>query len=713
MGYIIGLIAFSFFFLSDYNLRRMKGERPELRSSAAVTLLVVGTVVMSICLLQYLFPGGTLTAQTVFAALFAVLMIYVLFSCRTSYLILAASKRLVPIALTILAFCGVVHLTAPLQALARTYLGLTPPASTLAAAVYYFTVLVLCGLLMHRHLNVVFTHEEAQNKLVKDFTTDVSQSLSTTDIMEKLCGAISSELPTDQVFICLLEKDSYVGRYCSDPQGAIQFSIPGNSPHVSYLKEKCQPLFNSKFRNTPQFLFTDDAEKALLENRNIDCMTALWDEDQVVGLVLISFREHSFKLNGAQTRFLETLNSISSIAMKNATLYEQMFQEARIDTLTGAYNYRFFVEQLDAEFTLFGKECLTLLYIDVDDFKLYNQLYGANEGDIALCRISKAISRCVGEAGSVFRTSGKVFAVLLPQMDPHHANILAQDIQAQIQAINMIPERNHLKPLTASIGISSAPHCATNPKVLMSNTDLATYSAKQAGKNRIMTFRNRTAGLVSPQLVERTVSIVENVERGDSEYRTALPMISALTAAIDAKDHYTYAHSKNVARYAATLAVAAGLSEDEVRMIYTAGLLHDIGKISISETILNKRGHLEEEEYLQMQGHVNNSIDMIRHLPEMDFLVPGVLGHHERWDGTGYPCGLKGEELPISARCLAVADAFDAMTTNRCYRKSLPLEYALEEIQRAAGSQLDPQLAPLFVKLVRNRSIPVFNVSCS
>ena len=712
MGYIIGLIAFAFFFLSDYNLRRMKGERPELGSSAAVTLLVIGTVVMSICLLQYLFPNDTFAAQAVLAALFAVLMIYVLFRCRTSYLILAASKRLVPIALTILAFCGIVHLTAPLQTFARTYFKLEPPASVLTAAVYYFTVLVLCGLLMHRHLNAVFAHEEEQNKLVKDFTTDVSQSLSTADIMEKLCNAISNELPTDQIFICLLEKDSYVGRYCSDPQGAQQFTIPSDSSCVSYLKEKCQPIFSRTLRNTSQLFLSDD-EKALLENRNIDCITALWDEDQVTGLVLMSFREHSFKLNTAQARFLETLNSIASIAMKNATLYEQMFQEARVDTLTGVYNYRFFVEQLEAEFALFGKTCLSLLYIDVDDFKLYNQLYGANEGDAALCRISKVISRCVGEAGSVFRTSGKVFAVLLPQMDPHHANILAQDIQDQIQAINIIPERNHLKPLTASIGICSAPHCATNPKVLMNNTDLATYRAKQAGKNHIMTFRNRTAGLVSPQLVERTVSIVENVERGDSEYRTALPMISALTAAIDAKDHYTYAHSKNVARYAATLAVAAGLSEDEVRMIYTAGLLHDIGKISISETILNKRGRLEEDEYLQMQGHVNNSIDMIRHLPEMDFLVPGVLGHHERWDGMGYPCGLKGEELPISARCLAVADAFDAMTTNRCYRKSLPLEYALEEIQRAAGSQLDPQLAPLFVKLVRNRSIPVFSVSCS
>ncbi len=121
--------------------------------------------------------------------------------------------------------------------------------------------------------------------------------------------------------------------------------------------------------------------------------------------------------------------------------------------------------------------------------------------------------------------------------------------------------------------------------------------------------------------------------------------------------------SGNVARYAAILAVAAGLNDDQVRNIYAAGLLHDIGKISVPEKILNKTGRLEDDEYQIMKDHVNNSIEMIRHLPEMDYLIPGVLCHHERWDGKGYPRGIAGEEIPISARCLAIADVFDAMIT--------------------------------------------------
>lgn len=177
---------------------------------------------------------------------------------------------------------------------------------------------------------------------------------------------------------------------------------------------------------------------------------------------------------------------------------------------------------------------------------------------------------------------------------------------------------------------------------------------------------------------------------------------------IDAKDHYTYAHSQNVARYSSIVALAAGLSDEQVSMIYEAGLLHDIGKISVPESILLKTGRLDEKEYGIIRTHVNNSIEMIRHLPNMDYLVPYVVSHHERWDGKGYPRGLAGEEIPLPARCLAVADAFDAMTTDRPYRKGMPAEQAAEAIAAEAGKQFDPEIALLFVRLVRSGDIQVF-----
>ena len=392
--------------------------------------------------------------------------------------------------------------------------------------------------------------------------------------------------------------------------------------------------------------------------------------------------------------------------MKNAVLYEKMYREARIDPLTGAYNYRYFTEQLDEQFHAHGRECLTLLYLDVDDFKLYNQLYGAGEGDDALRRISETISCCVGEQGTVFRTSGKVFAVLLPLQDSQRARTLAHEIGRQVSRINQAPERARLKELTVSAGICSAPYAAASAKELMDNADLAVYNAKQIGKAQVLVFRG-ASNLMPQQLAERTEAIIDRVEEGDSAHKNAIAMISALTAAIDAKDHYTYAHSKNVARYAATLAVASGLNDDQVRTIYISGLLHDIGKISIPEAILNKESRLSEEEYQAMKDHVNNSIAIIRHLPEMDYLIPAVLGHHERWDGKGYPRGIAGKEIPVTARCLAIADVFDAMTTDRPYRKGMSLEYALGEITRGAGTQFDPELAVTFVQLIQTKRIPL------
>ena len=578
--------------------------------------------------------------------------------------------------------------------------------ATTMVAVTFAAMLALAYLLMSRLLEAMFTREEQQNRLVKNFSAEVSQSLSTADIMEKLGNIIFREISTEQIYICLLEGDKYQARYCSSPLATLSFSISKDSPQIAYLKEQEAYLIIGEFQNSPRYLSVWEAEKELFRRLNIDCVAAMRDGQEIVGLVLLSAKERGRSFSAVEIGFLETVCSIASIAMKNAALYEKMFREARIDPLTGVYNYRFFVERLEEQFRSCGRECLTLMYIDVDDFKLYNQLYGVGEGDTALCLIGDAITRCVGEGGTVFRTSGKVFAVLLPLQDTQRARKMAREIGDRVGQINQQPERRRLKPLSVSVGICSAPYAASSAKELMDNADLAVYNAKQGGKDQIVIFRG-ASDLVPQHLAERTDAIVDRIERGDGEYRTALSMISALTAAIDAKDHYTYAHSKNVARYAATLAVAAGLNDDQVRTIYAAGLLHDIGKISIPEKILNKTDQLADEEYQIMKDHVNNSIEMIRHLPEMDYLIPAVLGHHERWDGKGYPRGISGEEIPVSARCLAIADVFDAMTTDRPYRKGLPLEVALEELNKAAGRQLDPQLTPVFIRLIRSRSIPL------
>ncbi|WP_278567215.1 HD-GYP domain-containing protein, partial [Emergencia timonensis] len=183
--------------------------------------------------------------------------------------------------------------------------------------------------------------------------------------------------------------------------------------------------------------------------------------------------------------------------------------------------------------------------------------------------------------------------------------------------------------------------------------------------------------------------------------------IYALTAAIDAKDHYTFSHSENVAYYSRELAKAYGMNEEGISIVYEAGLLHDIGKIGINEDILNKPGKLTEEEYEVMKTHVSLSIGIIRHLPSLDYVIPAVIGHHERYDGQGYPRGIGGKDIPLMARILCIADSFDAMVSKRSYKAEMAVDKALDIIANEAGRQFDPQLAPIFINLIRDGIIEV------
>ena len=172
-------------------------------------------------------------------------------------------------------------------------------------------------------------------------------------------------------------------------------------------------------------------------------------------------------------------------------------------------------------------------------------------------------------------------------------------------------------------------------------------------------------------------------------------------AAIDAKDSFTFEHSENVSRYAEKLAAKLGLPKEDIQTVKVAGLLHDIGKIGIQDSILKKQGKLTDEEYSIIKTHVEKSVEMIRVLPHMDYVIPAVLSHHERYDGKGYPNGIHGNEIPILGRILTVCDSFDAMVSRRAYKEAMSIEYATGELERGKGTQFDPDVAQAFIELIR------------
>ena len=192
-------------------------------------------------------------------------------------------------------------------------------------------------------------------------------------------------------------------------------------------------------------------------------------------------------------------------------------------------------------------------------------------------------------------------------------------------------------------------------------------------------------------------AFLENVRLYDDQRQTFLGTIRAMSGALDAKDRYTRGHSDRVAHLSAQIALALGFTEDEAERVHLAGILHDVGKIGVPEAVLCKPGRLTDEEFAKIKLHPEIGHEILGGIPSLRDVLPGVLHHHERFDGRGYPHGLGGEDIPLLARIIGVADTFDAMSSNRAYRSKMPREVVLAEIRKCSGTQFDPRVAEAFL----------------
>lgn len=192
---------------------------------------------------------------------------------------------------------------------------------------------------------------------------------------------------------------------------------------------------------------------------------------------------------------------------------------------------------------------------------------------------------------------------------------------------------------------------------------------------------------------------LKNVMLYEDMHSMFLGTLHALSTTIDAKDSYTHGHSERVALIARQLAEAAGLSAQTVERVYLSGLVHDVGKIGVPEAVLTKPGRLTDEEYERVKKHPEIGARILEGIRQMSDLIPGVLHHHESWDGRGYPHGLAGRDIPLFGRIIGLADAFDAMSSDRTYRNAMPMHKVLDEVRRCSGKQFDPDLVDVFVGL--------------
>ena len=592
------------------------------------------------------------------------------------------------------------NLSPYLQAAVQRYVPVTARYYPVFYAILFLVIYVSFTFLWKLLVNNVFVKEELhQAEKLKQFSLAVSKTLDLREIMAETIRIIKDTMEVDSIYICMQEEKNgpYRGLYSDKPLNDLSFSLEKENPMIQWMLQNDEPLIYREFRYTVEYKSMWENEKYELEKMGLRCCVALKDDEHLTGVLLIASTDHKKNLSFNDIQMLASVSSVASIAIKNARLYERAYTEARTDEMTGLLNRKYFYEVLYQEFEKNRDGSLALAIINVDDFKLYNQLYGLKEGDRCLVRIADIIKRSVGDSGYTARYSGKEFAILLPKYDIFSARNLVESIARQIYLMNNRHTDVKLKAVTVSAGISAAPYAARNVKELIETVDLAVYHVKHSGKNGVQVF---------DAMFQNTGGETERTDHVHiyQEYEST---IYALTAAIDAKDHYTFSHSNNVAYYATQLATYLGMNTDVIEIIRQAALLHDVGKIGIPEGILNKNGRLTDEEYEVIKGHVEASIDIVRHLPSLDYVIPAVIGHHERYDGKGYPRRIAGEDIPTTARILCIADSFDAMTSKRCYKSAYSLDVAIQNLLDGAGTQFDPEMVQVFVKCLRTGRIKI------
>lgn len=357
---------------------------------------------------------------------------------------------------------------------------------------------------------------------------------------------------------------------------------------------------------------------------------------------------------------------------------QRLVRETITDPLTGLYTHRYFHEQVDRELTALPPAGTALLMIDIDHFAQFNRAHGHREADQHLIRVAGILSGFARACDTVVHMGGDEFAMILPGMDA----LQAVEITAQLER-----ELRHGSgtPSTFSAGVVVAPANGTTFDILERNLTGAVYWAKLTGRSRTVVYDPETVTAVN---AEQSLSMMR-----EQSYET---MIELLAGAVDARDSYTQDHSRSVAELAERFALYLGLEPEHRNAVRTAATLHDVGKIGVPDSILRKNSALDDAERAIVETHSDLGASILKSAP-MPEIVAWVRGHHERWDGRGYPDGLAGDAIPFEARLIAICDAFDAMTSDRTYRKAMHKETALAEIARCAGRQFDPDLAEAFV----------------
>lgn len=550
--------------------------------------------------------------------------------------------------------------------------------------------------------------------LFKSFCEILRGKTSTNDFFYAIHKVLTNKMNVSFVALGVyLPQPNYVNLKLIDKIGGTYssriFSSEDSNPVIECRNTKC-PIVkeDSKFLNIPY-----------LQNTPV-AIVPLMAIDNCLGVMIVG--DYNAEKN---MDWYSLMSKHFALFMNNCDLLEKVSGNANVDSLTLLSNHRGFQELLSNEISQAEKDDskLSVIMMDINNISKINRELGHAKGDEVIKLVAEKVKQNIRNSDSAGRYGGDEIAIILPNTDTDEAKYIAEYLTYSLSCCFV----DGVGPVKVSVGIGTFPDCSRDQEKLLILTEQAMYISQSKGYKdgmsaivssldfnfwddmalnsfaEVLTKRHSQIGI---NFEEELVHKFNNEEIVSQNH--LMEMVTSLAGAIDAKDTYTKGHSSSVSRYSEALARAINLPEAEVARITLGALLHDVGKIGIPENVLRKPTHLSDEEWEVMKQHpVIGAEKVLMPNEALRDLIPMVKYHHERWDGSGYPDKLKGEEIPFSARIVSIADAFHALISDRPYRKGMSVQKACEILKMGSGIQWDASLVRQFIQIAPSLSTMV------
>jgi len=595
--------------------------------------------------------------------------------------------------------------------------------------------------------NARLFHEERTKarhlSLLNNISRDAITTLNPDEMLAKITEQLEAGLTYDHIGIGVLDystREIVIQAEAGKRRGVLGQRIPLGTGLLGHVAR------NGHLAAFHASSMADSALKPLLQDTVAAIALPVFLTEQLQGILYIESSQPA-DFSDEEILLLSTLADLIAGALHNAFSFQKAQEQAITDGLTGVKTHRFFMEALSAEWkrsTRAGR-AFALVLMDLDRFKFVNDFYGHLEGDLVLQRVGHILETNCRRSDVVARYGGDEFVILMPETTIEHARQLAHKLRGWVSADALLREKN----ISASFGIASYPLHGSSPQELIQVADASMYLSKHQGGNTVSTADHfdpneakkwkrdvleaylgvtlkrlfATGPEAFEEIYQRLTQFTESLAATEASGKSAnaqnppplpqavLDTVTSLAFAIDAKDHYTQGHSQKVSAYAALIAEAMDMSDAEVEEIRLGAVLHDIGKVGIPENILNKNGPLNTDEWETMKAHVKFGAKILEPLTPLARVREMVLHHHEYFDGSGYPNAFAGEQIPLGARIIAIADAYDTITSDRTYKKARSAVDALAELERCANAQFDGNIVAIFVRAMRQLPNPIIEVA--